>query len=180
MSSTTTQTRRTQPARRTHRTGRRTPLAPQRRATQATPRTRPVAAPYVDHLGRAGRRPTAPGAVHLPVADVRASRPQPQARRSAPVRLTRRGRWVLCTLLLVSVLGVSLALAGGSIATGDAGAPVPTRTVVVSEGESLWTIASSVAAPGETRDVMLEIEQLNHLDTTALTEGQRLLVPAAR
>jgi nucleoid-associated protein YgaU len=103
--------------------------------------------------------------------------------RTAPaarhVRLTRRGRWVVTLLILGALLGLSLTLGSVSVATGDRGAAPVTEKVVVDEGDTLWGIATRVGGPGETRTVMYEIEKLNHLESSALVEGQVLLVPAA-
>jgi hypothetical protein len=111
-----------------------------------------------------------------------ASRPASRAargseRRPAPVRLTRRGR-VLAVLLLVGILlAVLTAFGAHSAATGDAGVPVQTRTIEVGEGDTLWGIASDVAKPGEVREMVHEIEELNALSGSALSVGQEIAVP---
>lgn len=93
------------------------------------------------------------------------------------LRLTRRGRLVLLVLILAVLMGAVLALGGYSAATDARGTVQPTRTVVVQEGDSLWGIASQVAAPGEVREVVHELEELNALPGPELTEGQRIAVP---
>jgi LysM repeat protein len=105
---------------------------------------------------------------------VRTARP---TRPASPVRLTRRGR-IVATLLFLAVLLTVLTVFGShSAATGEAGTPVPTRTVVVGEGDTLWGIASEVAAPGETREMVHQIQELNALDTSSLSLGQEIAVP---
>ena len=106
-----------------------------------------------------------------------AARPAAQSAGKAPVRLTRRGRIVVTLLLLGLVLGAFVFFSGQSVATGDAGAPVPTRTVVVGEGDTLWDIAAGVAAPGEVREMVHEIERLNSLPGPVLQVGQEIAVP---
>lgn len=96
---------------------------------------------------------------------------------SAPLRLTRRGRIVLTLLLLGLVLVASTLLGGRSAATGQGGTPLHTRTVVVDKGDTLWAIASEVAAPGQIREVVHQIEKLNALPDATLVEGQKLAVP---
>jgi len=101
-----------------------------------------------------------------------------------PVRLTRRGRLVVFAgslLLLVGlVLGLGLALAG-SQATGEAGPEPATVTVTVGTGETLWGIASGLAADGaadgDVRTVVQDLEELNALDSAMLRAGQELRVP---
>ena len=93
------------------------------------------------------------------------------------VRLTRRGRVVVTVLLLGLILGAFVIFGGQSVATGETGAPVPTRTVVVGEGDTLWAIASDVADDGDIREVVHEIEQLNSLPGPVLEIGQEIAVP---
>ena len=99
------------------------------------------------------------------------------ARRPAPVRLTRRGQ-VVAVLLLLGVLMAVLTVYGShSAATGEAGVPVPTRTVEVGEGDTLWGIAADVAAPGETREMVHRIQELNALPSSGVHVGQEIAVP---
>jgi hypothetical protein len=96
---------------------------------------------------------------------------------SAPLRLTRRGRLVvLAVLLAAAFLAVSM-VGGRSAATGEAGQPVETRTVVVGEGDTLWGIASTVAEPGEVRETIHYLQELNALPDASLSVGQELAVP---
>ena len=102
------------------------------------------------------------------------------ARPAAPaVRLTRRGRLALLALFVALAFTALTVLGGNSAATGEAGSPVETRTVVVGEGDTLWGIASEVAAPGEVREMMYHIRELNALPSAGLQRGQRLAVPVA-
>jgi LysM repeat protein len=102
-----------------------------------------------------------------------------ETRRPAPVRLTRRGRWVLTVLLLGAVLALSIVFGSGSVASPERGQAPATTTVVVTEGASLWSIADDIAEPGDTREVMYEIERLNQLESSVLVPGQTLVVPAS-
>jgi LysM repeat protein len=54
---------------------------------------------------------------------------------------------------------------------------VHTRTVVVEPGDTLWNIAASVAKPGQVRDMVHEIEELNAMTGPQLTVGQKVAVP---
>jgi LysM repeat protein len=108
---------------------------------------------------------------------VRPARPVHPVEAAPAVRLTRRGR-VVATLLFLAVLLTVLTVFGShSAATGEPGTPVPTRTVEVGQGDTLWQIASQVAPPGETRAMVHQIEELNALDGSALTVGQEIAVP---
>ena len=115
-------------------------------------------------------------------AAVSAARPTPArvadvAPASAPLRLTRRGRLALTLLFLVSLTVVLTVFGATSAATGEAGRPVPTRTVVVDAGDTLWGIAADVAAPGEVREMVHRIQELNALSGSGVAIGQELAVP---
>jgi hypothetical protein len=120
-------------------------------------------------------RRTAPH-VHAVPAGVpaRADRCRPQR---TPLRLTRRGRVVACTLLLVVVLAALTVFGSRSAATNDTGVPVETRTVEVGAGDTLWGIATEVAEPGEVRDMVHQIQELNAMPGPALRVGQEIAVP---
>jgi LysM repeat protein len=103
--------------------------------------------------------------------------PPRTGRRQAAVRLTRRGRVVAVVMLLVLVFALLTVFGSHSAATGQSGTPVQTRTVEVAPGDTLWSIASDVAASGQTRDLVHQIEELNAMDGPGVTVGQRIAVP---
>ena len=103
--------------------------------------------------------------------------PQPLSTRPS-VRLTRRGRLVVFVASLLIVLAAAFVLLdGASVATDRSGQPEPTTLVMVGDGDTLWDIASAVAADGETSEMVQHIERLNHLDSSMLLAGQELRVP---
>lgn len=114
------------------------------------------------------------------------TRTRPQVRRPSPtraevrpeLRLTRRGRLVVTLVMTALVLVAFLVAGGSSVATRQAGDPAPIRTVEVQEGQTLWSIASEIAEPGQIRNVVYTIERLNSLPDATLTEGQVIAVPA--
>lgn len=95
------------------------------------------------------------------------------------VRLTRRGRVVVVLAALVLTLVVGIALSGVSSASEEAGAAPATEVVVVNEGDTLWGIAAEVAEDGEVRSMITEIRELNDLDSSVVTLGQKIHVPVA-
>ena len=102
--------------------------------------------------------------------------------RSTRLRLTVRGRRVLAALAAlpaVVAIGVAVISGGGALASRDAGAPAGTfTTITVSSGESLWSIAESVAPQSDPRDVVDAIVRLNALDDVTVQAGQSLAIPA--
>jgi len=94
----------------------------------------------------------------------------------APLRLTRRGRW-LCRALLA--LTATLALLSVVIESrADASGPSgPPPVVVVEPGDTLWNIATSHAPDGDPYVVMEEIRRLNRMPDSTVRVGERLLLP---
>lgn len=97
------------------------------------------------------------------------------------LRLTARGRGVLLALSAVPLaVGIAFAaISGGSaIASGEDVAVATFETVTVMPGDTLWSIASTVAPTADPRDVIGEISRLNMLRGGELQIGQELAIPA--
>ncbi|MGI8682623.1 MAG: LysM peptidoglycan-binding domain-containing protein [Mycobacteriales bacterium] len=98
------------------------------------------------------------------------------------VRLTHRGRCLL--LVLVAALVTLSFLAGhaaGTMATlATPAAPAGSRaaTVIVHDGDTLWSIARAAAPTRDPRRTVEALRRLNDLDGVDLRPGQRILVPA--
>jgi LysM repeat protein len=67
------------------------------------------------------------------------------------------------------------ALAVGLAAHSSKGAG-PKRTYVVRPGDTLWTVAERMYA-GDPREGVWQLEQVNHLASTTISPGEKLLVP---
>ncbi|MBS4751743.1 LysM peptidoglycan-binding domain-containing protein [Nocardioides sp. zg-ZUI104] len=102
-----------------------------------------------------------------------------QVRTGSTVRLTRRGRVVVLALALVVIGFVAVLVAAGSVATWGQGDPAAVEVVTVAPGETLWAIASDVAAETGTdvRSAMQDIQQLNTLSSSVVYAGQELRIP---
>ena len=93
------------------------------------------------------------------------------------VQLTRRGRGALLVTLVVLLLGAfSLGRVGTGAATSVPSRPALEQTTVHA-GESLWSVARRVAPTADPRTVVVQLRQLNHLDSAAVQVGQPLLLP---
>jgi hypothetical protein len=105
------------------------------------------------------------------------------ATRQAPLRLTRRGRFVFFGLPLILLAALVLSLAGflnAPAKAADSAAELsltPTVSVTVQPGESLWAIAGAVDPERDPRDVVADIVQLNNLEAPRVIPGQQLYVP---
>ena len=113
-----------------------------------------------------------------PAFDFTAEARSPRARRST-VRLTQRGRIVFVLAFLAAAFVVMVAFGGWATATHDAGTPEPVRVVEVQEGDTLYDIAGRVAQPGEVREMVHHIQQLNSLSGGGLQVGQKLAIPTS-
>ena len=102
-----------------------------------------------------------------------------EARRAPALRLTRRGRVAAFVVAVLILLVAAVAVGSSVVATSGAGEPLDVETVTVQPGQTLWEIAAASGIPGDPRDVVHEIEVLNHLDGAELQIGQSLDVPVA-
>jgi hypothetical protein len=98
------------------------------------------------------------------------------------LRLTVRGRRLLVSLAaLPGVIALAFAIVSGGAALASHGGGAASgsfSTVVVSSGQSLWSIAEEVAPTADPRDVVDAIVKLNALDGVTIAAGQRLAIPA--
>jgi len=107
----------------------------------------------------------------------------PAPARATRLRLTVRGRRVLALLAaLPALIALAIAMAMGSgaaLASLDGGAPAGAfESVVVSAGDTLWSIAEDVAPGHDPRDVVDQIARLNALNGVSVQVGQELAIPA--
>jgi nucleoid-associated protein YgaU len=94
------------------------------------------------------------------------------------LRLTPRGRVLVAVLVLALAVGV-VAVAGALLGGGAGGRLhlVGESRVVVHSGDTLWSIASTVAGDDDIRPVIARIQQVNGLHGTTLVPGQVLRLP---
>jgi Tfp pilus assembly protein FimV len=81
-------------------------------------------------------------------------------------------------VLLPAVLALSSALVGVSAPFAQADPAASSRAVVVRGGDTLWSIAERLAPARDPRDVVAELEQVNHLPGAVVLAGSRLSVPS--
>ena len=103
------------------------------------------------------------------------------ARTSTRLRLTTRGRRVLVALAAAPLaigLGFAAISGGSAIASGETAVTASFETVMVMPGDTLWSIAESVAPQADPRTVISDITSLNALSSQSLQVGQQLAIPA--
>lgn len=112
-------------------------------------------------------------------AAVRAPRPTGPARarrsRRQRARVTGRGR-VLLVLMVSALLLAAFSL--GRVSTNAASdGPAKPAQVTVHAGETLWDVATRIAPKHDPREIVAQLQRLNHLSGPQLVAGQVLLVP---
>jgi LysM repeat protein len=125
----------------------------------------------------------APAARRMPrSAPSGAAAPRPVAGSDAvPLRLTRRGRrlarTVIVLLAVLTALVLSVASRQAPVQAGTGPATSATTTVVVQPGETLWTVARGLSADADVRETVARIQELNGLSGSTVRPGQSLIVP---
>jgi LysM domain len=121
------------------------------------------------------------GPVGRPPVRQRSGSARPPVRRQPPLRLTRRGRLALRSLVVLVLLalmaGAALTMAHRADAADGPARPVAVRHHVVLPGETLWGIASSVAPKADPRDTIARIVEFNALTSSGVRAGQTLAIP---
>ncbi len=137
--------------------------------------------PRSSSIQKAARAPLA-DPVLLPSAVIS---PRPHAAPwPAPLRLTRRGRMVVATLVVtvIAALGlvIALAAAGGAQAASPGGPGAGHQgmhEIVVRSGQTLWSIASAAEPTANPLLVVQQIMAANGMTNADLAAGQLLWVP---
>ncbi len=81
-------------------------------------------------------------------------------------------------LVIISTIVVILALL--LLSTGSANGAEPAEVYTVESGDTLWDIAEARTPDGaDVRITIVEIKQLNDLESSLIVPGQILVVPAA-
>ena len=148
------------------------------------------------------RRPTWPRSRRRPGRDRRTAAPRSAASGAAtpqpygqgydplrfdavPLRLTRRGRrlarTVIVLLALLTALVLSVAARSSSVEAGNARPSVATTTVVVQPGQTLWTVARTIAPDADVRETVARIQGPQRpAPARRVRPGQQLVVPVIR
>ncbi|MDP2288888.1 MAG: LysM peptidoglycan-binding domain-containing protein [Actinomycetota bacterium] len=137
--------------------------------------------------------PLAPASTRRPIRTTSARRsvrtpvrttPQVRATSSAHVsmqkpaaQLTRRGRLVVLLGGVIALFSAMLMFGSFANATLTNQGPA-TQIVVVQPGESLWSIAQTIAPSADPRATISSIRDLNGMTSAVVVKGQSLIVPA--
>ena len=101
----------------------------------------------------------------------------------APLRLTRRGRFLLVGAPILLGGAALLTFVGfftaPAFASGGSGELTRTQQVSVSTGDSLWSLATEYAPERDPRAVVADIMELNNLSQATVPAGVQLYIPVA-
>jgi len=115
-----------------------------------------------------------------PVLVKSAAQPRSAQPRSAQprLRITRRGRAVLMTLIAIPIVLAALffALNGGGAIAGN-GPSIPLEQVTIEPGQTLWGLAEEYAPDSDPRDFVADVVNLNGI-VDVLEAGQVVDIPA--
>jgi len=94
------------------------------------------------------------------------------------LRITRRGRAVLMTLIALPIVAAAMmfALNGGGAIAGN-GPSVPLEHVTIEPGQTLWGLAEEYAPNTDPRDFVADVVSLNSI-TDVLEAGAVIDIPA--
>ena len=125
---------------------------------------------------------TALTATHAPsYRHLRAVPPlQPHARPQQPrLRLTKRGRAVFTALAAAPLViaAIVMTLSGGDAAATLQDSNVTFEYVTVAPGDSLWSIAETIAPGADPREVVSDLVSLNQLTSADVSAGEQLAIP---
>ena len=129
------------------------------------------------------RRPIRTTSAHRSVRTPVRTTPQVRASGSTRVsmqqpaaQLTRRGRLVVLLGGVIALFSAMLMFGSFANATLTNQGPA-TQIVVVQPGESLWSIAQTIAPNADPRATVSSIRDLNGMTSAVVVKGQSLIVP---
>ncbi|HPB72785.1 MAG TPA: LysM peptidoglycan-binding domain-containing protein [Phycicoccus sp.] len=103
-----------------------------------------------------------------------------EAGAEAPLRLTRRGRLAVAGLLVGgAVLGSAISGGWGVAGADPAASARPATTVTVVWGDTLSQVAARELPTLPIAEGVARIQLANRLNTTAISAGQTLVIPAS-
>jgi len=94
------------------------------------------------------------------------------------LRMTRRGRAVLLTVLALPLAGgIAFGALNGGAADATHDAVAPLEYVTVASGQTLWSVATEVAPGADPRDVISDLMTFNRLASADVPAGLHLAIP---
>jgi hypothetical protein len=78
---------------------------------------------------------------------------------------------------ILTIIGIVIASGQLAGASDLAQAAPATEMITVQAGDSLWSLATNAVSTGDPRDTVQRIRELNGIEGSIITPGDRLVVP---
>lgn len=88
------------------------------------------------------------------------------------MKIVNLPRFIVSMTIIVCIISFVMSMLTNVVFSAS---PVEYETIIVAEGDTLWSIASSLE--GNVRENIYNIKEVNNLDSSMIYVGQELLVP---
>lgn len=88
------------------------------------------------------------------------------------MKIVNLPRFIVSMTVIVCIISFVISMLTNVVFSAS---PVEYNTIVVAEGDTLWSIASSIE--GNVRENIYNIKEVNNLQSSIIYVGQELLVP---
>ena len=85
-------------------------------------------------------------------------------------------RFIFITMMIIALLTyVLVSLTTSYFVEGKS---VTSNSIVVKQGDTLWSIAEKIDSRRDIREIVYDIQQLNKMQNSNLNPGEKLYIPA--
>ena len=88
------------------------------------------------------------------------------------MKIVNLPRFIVSMTIIVCIISFVMSMLTNVVFSAS---PIEYETIIVAEGETLWSIASSLE--GNVRENIYNIKEVNNLQSSIIYVGQELLVP---
>ena len=88
------------------------------------------------------------------------------------MKIVNLPRFIVSMTIIVCIISFVMSMLTNVVFSAS---PIEYETIIVAEGETLWSIASSLE--GTVRENIYNIKEVNNLQSSIIYVGQELLVP---
>lgn len=88
------------------------------------------------------------------------------------MKIVNLPRFIVSMTIIVCIISFVMSMLTNVVFSAS---PIEYETIIVAEGETLWSIASSLE--GNVRENIYNIKEVNNLTSSIIYVGQELLVP---
>lgn len=85
-------------------------------------------------------------------------------------------RFIFITMMFITILTYTLVSLTSSYFVE--GKTVASNSIIVKQGDTLWSIASNIDSRRDVREIVYDIQKLNKINGSNLYPGEKLYIPA--